>query len=51
MKFFLSAPKATASVQSRGVLIDNSSLALAIPEPGALMLLTALAFLGRRRRR
>lgn len=51
MKFFLSAPKATASVQSRGVLIDNSSLALAIPEPGALMLLTALAFQGRRRRR
>lgn len=51
MKFFLSAPKATASVQSRGVLIDNSSLALAIPEPGSLLLLAALAIFGKRRRR
>lgn len=51
MKFFLSAPKATASVQSRGVLIDNSGLALAIPEPGSLVLLTSLAFIARRRRR
>lgn len=51
MKFFLSAPKATASVQSRGVLIDNSSLMLAIPEPNSLLLVgLSFAFLGRRRK-
>lgn len=50
IKFFLSAPKATASVQSRGVLIDNASLSL-VPEPGSLILCGTLLGLAAHRRR
>lgn len=50
IKFFLSAPKATAFVQSRGVLIDNASLSL-VPEPGSLILCGTLLSLAAHRRR
>ena len=54
IKFFLSAPKADAFTQSRGVLIDNAMLdytPLAIPEPGSLiMALAAMGLCARRRR-
>jgi hypothetical protein len=51
MKFFISAPKSTAGATSRGVLVDNASLAV-VPEPGSLLLCApALLMLARRQRR